>query len=145
MMNIGLALLAGLLLLLYSIYFYHIMKGHPQGFELELIKALAEWMINRGPASRWQLWMLYLLSLALEIFYFCMVFYLLNNSVIKMFTIFLASFEALHLGMVGVNLSRFFGGSMPLKKLLNWPIERTSAILFFTHTLLVIINIIYLH
>lgn len=144
-MIIGLALFAGLFLLLYSVYFYHIMKGHPQGFELELIKALAEWMINRGPASRWQLWMLYLLSLVLEIIYFCMVFYLLNNVVIKMFTIFLASFEALHLGLVGINLSRFFGGAMPIKKLLNWPIERTSAVLFFTHTLLVIINIIYLH
>lgn len=144
-MNIGLALFAGLLLVLYSVYFYQIMKGNPQGFELELIKALAEWMINRGPAIRWQLWMFYLLSLVLEIVYFSMVFYLLNNAVIKMFTIFLASFEALHLGLVGLNLSRFFGGSMPLKKLLNWPIERTSAVFFFTHTLLVIINIIYLH
>lgn len=144
-MNIGLAVFAGLLLLLYSFYFYHIIKGQPQGFELELMKALAEWMINRGPASRWQLWMLYLFSLILEIFYFSMVFYLLNNAVIKGFTIFLATYEALHLGLVGVNLSRFFGGSMPLKKLLNWPIERTSAVFFFTHTLLVIINILYLH
>lgn len=144
-MSIGLAVLAGLLLLLYSIYFYHIMKGHPQGFELELIRALAEWMINRGPASRWQLWMLYLCSLILEVFYFSLVFYLLNNAVIKMFTIFLVSFEVLHLGLVGVNLSRFFGGSIPLKNFLNWPMERSSAVLFFTHTLLVVINIIYLH
>lgn len=144
-MNIGLAAFAGLLLLLYSVYFYHIMKGRPQEFEIELVRALAEWMINRGPASRSQLWMFYVLSLILEIIYFSLVFYLLNNAVIKLFTIFLASFEALHLGMVGINLSRFFGGSMPLKNLLNWPIERTSAVLFFTHTLLVVINIIYLH
>lgn len=144
-MSIGLAILAGLFLLLYSVYFYHIIRGQPQGFELELIKALAEWMINRGPASRWQLWMLYLLSLILEIVYFSMVFYLLNNAVIKMVSIFFVSFEVLHLGLVGVNISRFFAGHMPLKKLLNWPIERTSAVLFFTHALLVFMNIFYVH
>lgn len=139
----GLAVYAGLLIILYSVYFFKILQGDAQGFEFELMKTLAEWMINRGPASRWQLWLLYILSILLEGFYFFLVFYLLGNPVIKIFSIFFASFEALHLLLVGSNLSRFFRGKIPLKNIFSWPVERSSAGLFFTHGLLVLINIFF--
>lgn len=142
-MGIGLAIFAGILFILYFFYFFHIIRGEPQGFELELIKTLAEWMINRGKASRWQLWLLYLASALLEGLYFALVFALMANPVIRSFSIFFVSFEAMHLALVGINLARFFGGRIPLKKLFTWPVERTSAVLFFTHSMLVLINIFF--
>ncbi|HWP95962.1 MAG TPA: hypothetical protein VN426_03860 [Syntrophomonadaceae bacterium] len=142
-MLICLEVSAGLLLILYSIYFFKILKGDPLDFEIELMKSLAEWMINRGPASRWQLWMLYFLSILLEAGYFFLVFSLMNNMFIRMFSMFFAGFEVFHLFLVGANLNRFFRGKIPLKHIFSWPVERCSAVLFFTNTMLVLVNVFF--
>lgn len=139
----GLEIFAGVLLLLYSIYFFKIIKGDPQEFEFELMKSLAEWMINRGPASRWQLWMLYFLSILLEAVYFSLIFLLMGNMFIRVFSIFFASFEVFHLFLVGANLNRFFRGKIPLKHIFSWPVERSSAVLFFTNTMLILVNMFF--
>ncbi len=142
-MLMGLAAFAGFLMLVYFVYFINVIKGAPQVFEMQLLKTLAQWMISRGPSSRRLIWFYYLLTLVMEFAYFAMVFYLLDNPVIRVFSMFMVSFEILHVLLVGYNLSRFFGGHIPLKNLLRWPVERASAMLFFTHTFLVLINIIF--
>ena len=139
----SLAAFAGLLMVVYSIYFFNVLKGAPRAFEMQMLKALAHWMIARGPSSRRLVWLYYLLTIILEFVYFGMVFYLLSNPVIRIFSMFVVSFEILHVLLVGYNLSRFFGGHIPLKSLLKWPVERASAMLFFTHTFLVLINIVF--
>lgn len=142
-MLMSLAVFAGLLMVIYFIYFFNILKGAPQAFEMQMLKALAQWMITQGPSSRRLIWIYYLLAMIFEFIYFAMVFYLLSNPVIRMFSMFVVSFEILHVLLVGFNLSKFFGGQIPLKALLRWPVERASAMLFFTHTFLVLINIFF--
>lgn len=141
-MNVALGLIAGTIVFLYSFYFVRIIKGEPEGFELELLQALADWMVQRGTSSRGQLWLMLLLAFILELIYFLLVFSVVKNLVLLMFTGFFIAVESYHLISFGNSLGRFFRGDIKLKHLFNWRMERFSAILFFTHSLLVLVNII---
>lgn len=138
----ALGLIAGTLIFLYSFYFIRIIKGEPEGFELELLQALADWMIQKGASSRGQLWLMLLLAFLLELLYFLLVFSVVKNLFLLMFTGFFIAVESYHLISFGYSLGRFFRGDIKLKHLFNWRWERFSAILFFTHSLLVLIHII---
>jgi len=140
-MTMALGIFAGLLLLLYSIYFIRIIKGKPQAFEIELLKSLAYWMVQKGRASKVQLWLMYLLSLIIELSYFILVFSLIANPFMQIFTAMLAGVESYHLLLVGISFKRFFASKTMITQLFNWRMERMSAVLFFTHSLLVLITL----
>lgn len=142
-MTMALGLLAGLLLLLYSIYFVRIIKGKPQAFEIELLKSMAQWMVQRGRASKGQLWLMYVLSVLIELTYFIMVFSLVSNSFMQFFTALLAGVESFHLLSVALSFRRFFASKSMITQLFNWRMERMSAVLFFTHSLLVLITLLF--
>ncbi|HZK43715.1 MAG TPA: hypothetical protein VFC73_05435 [Syntrophomonadaceae bacterium] len=142
-MKVLLGVLAGMIFISYSYYFFKTMIGKPEEFEYELLKTLAAWMVEKGSKSRQQLWMLFFLSLILEIFYFALVFINIEQPVLLIITCLFAGFEAFHLFIIGRALNKFFSGAAMLKDIFNWKIERTSALIFFTHSLLVLVCLIF--
>ncbi len=142
-MTMALGLLAGSLFLLYSIYFMRIIRGKPQSFEMELLKSLAGWMVQRGPGSKGQLWLMYVMSLIIEVIYFVLVLLIIKNPFMQYFTILLAGLESYHLFWLAMSLRRFFAGITRISQIFNWRLERISATLFFTHALLVLISLIF--
>ena len=143
-MTMALGLLAGSLFLLYSIYFVRIIKGKPQSFEMELLKSLARWMVKQGPRSKGQLWLMYLISLMIELIYFILVLLIISNPFMQFFTALLAGLESYHLLWMALSLRYFFTGKTRISQIFNWRMERISATLFFTHALLVLIILLFL-
>lgn len=130
--------MATVIWLLYSFYFWKIIKGNPQIFELELLHSLADWIIKQGTKSRRLLWIVWGASVGVEILYFYLTLSIVTNPFLTNFTFIVILFEIYHVTIISLNLMRFFAGRYPLGQIFNWRLERTSACLFFTHTLLVI-------
>lgn len=143
-MKIALGFLAGCIIILYSVYFIRIIRGQPENFEQELLNSLANWMIEKGSKSQLHVWAMFLLSLVFELSFFLAVFLSIDNLLMAVFTISFATFEMFHLFILGFSFRRFFQGRKVLKELFNWKLERSSAILFFTYSLLLIINLWWL-
>lgn len=142
-MSFMLVIMAVIILLCYSIYFVKIIQGSARGLELEVLKTLAEWIIRQGVSSKTYIWIMFFLTLLVEIVYFFLTFYLILNPVIRVLTILFIAFEVFHLAATATNLNRFFTGRYLLRQVFNWRIERTSAVLFFTHALLVLFVLVY--
>lgn len=138
-----LGVFAGIIFLLYAVYFLQIVKGKPEEFELEIMKTLAAWMVARGSAAKGQLWLMVLLSLILEVIYFILVFSIIQNNFMVWFTALFAAFEIIHLILISVGLTRFFQGKLKLKDIFKWKAERFSAILFYTHSMLVLVTLLF--
>ena len=86
-MQLVLGIIATILFLLYSIYFIRIIKGNPKGFEMEILRSFADWIVSRGAVSRNRVWMVYWASLGLEIFYFYLVLTIIKNPFLISFTL----------------------------------------------------------
>lgn len=141
-MTIVLGTMAGLIFLLYSYYFYKIIKEVPQAFELELVRSLANWIIVTGPPSRAYLWLMFYVSVLLEALYFYLTLTVISNPVIYMLTAMFIPLEVFHLTRLGLGLRRFFKGVSLLSQVFSWSMERISAVLFFTHALLVLASLL---
>lgn len=141
-MTVTLGIFAALIFIVYSFYFARIIKGNPRDFEIELLEAMAEWMVKRGEASQPQIWILLFVSAVMEALYFILVFALINNLVLLIITAFFAGLEVIHILMVSNSFKKFFKGEILLKEIFNWRMERFSAMFFFTHSFLVLINIL---
>ena len=131
--------MAGVIFLVYIYYFWLIMRGQASVFEVAIIKNLAAWMIEKGALVKQYLWAMLFLSFTIELLYLVLTFLVFTNPVILFFTIFLAGFECLHLLVIGMNFIKFFQGEIVIKHLLNWRVERSSAVLLFTHATLVML------
>ena len=142
-MGVILVILAGLIFMLYSSYFIRIIKGEPQGFEVEMLQALAEWIITKGAVSKGYIWAMFFLSLLGELIYFFLTLVLIRNPVMTALTVLFIAIESYHLSRIDVILNRFFTGKALLSQIFNWRVERASAILFFTHSFLVVIILIF--
>ena len=142
-MGVILVILAGLIFMLYSSYFIRIIKGEPQGFEVEMLQALAEWIITKGAVSKGYIWAMFFLSLLGELIYFFLTLVLIRNPVMIALTVLFIAIESYHLSRIAVLLNRFFTGKALLSQIFNWRVERASAILFFTHSFLVVIILIF--
>ncbi|CFX85052.1 Uncharacterized [Syntrophomonas zehnderi OL-4] len=142
-MILALGIFAGILLFLYSLYFIRIIKGKPQDFEIELLKSMTQWMVQQGRSSKGQLWAMYFFSVLLELTYFILVLLVIKNPFIQFFTALLAGVETFHLASTAVSFRRFFAGQTMISQLFNWGMERMSAILFFTHSLLVLVTLLF--
>lgn len=142
-MNLVLGVVAGCILAIYSVYFIRIIKGSPQAFEAELLKAFAAWVISRGIAIRGQIRLMLLASIVLEAVYFILVFTVINNPAMLIFTAFLAGVEVVHLCLVSSAFYQFFRGKIMIKQIFNWRMERISAVLFFTHCFLILFCLIW--
>lgn len=134
---------AGILFILYAVYFIRIVRGKPEEFEMELMQALAAWMVARGTRAKGRMWLMFALSALLELTYFVLVFEVIQNTFILIFTSFFAGYEVLHLLIVSLGLARFFRGELKLKDIFRWKAERFSAILFYTHSMLVLVTLIF--
>lgn len=143
MMTLLLGVFAAVIFFSYAFYFYKIIIGKPEDFEHQLLKSLAAWMVSNGRNSRPQLWMILLLSVTLEFVYFLLVFTTINQPVLIVITSFFAGVETVHLLTISRSLNKFFSGQVKLGKVFNWKLERISALLFFTHSLLVIICLLF--
>ena len=141
-MTVTLGIFAGTILFFYSFYFVRIIRGNPESFEGELLQALANWMVQKGSKVRGHLWMMLLLSFSLELLYFVLVFAVVKNMALLIFTGLFVMIEIYHLTSFGLSLARFFRGDIKLKHLFNWRLERFSALIFYTHSLLVLVSII---
>ncbi len=141
-MAVTLGIFAGSILFFYSFYFVRIIRGNPESFEGELLQALANWMVQKGSKVRGHLWMMLLLSFSLELLYFVLVFAVIKNMALLIFTGLFVIVEIYHLTSFGLSLVRFFRGDIKLKHLFNWRLERFIALIFYTHSLLVLVSII---
>lgn len=142
-MALILGIMAGCILAIYSFYFVRIITGSPRAFEEELLKAFAAWAITRGTAIRGQIRLLILASVLLEFVYFVMVFTVISNPAMLIFSGFLVGVEIIHFSLVIRNFYQFFHGEIMIKEIFNWRMERVSAVLFFTHCMLVIFSLIW--
>jgi len=140
----SLAVFAGILFIIYSFYFIKIIKGSPEEFESEMMQGLAAWIISRGAKAKGQLWGMLFISILAETAYFILAFLTLDNLFMILFTCFFAGYELLHLLLLTYNLAGFFAGRLKLKEIFRWKAERFSALLFFTHSMLVIIVLSFL-
>lgn len=139
-MTVTLTVIAGIIFAVYSIYFIKIISGNPDEFEKELLAALKDWsQKNNGKKS--QIRLIFSISLIVELFYFLMVFLVIYNPVFVVFTILFAGVELFHIYRIGINVHKFLKGIIESADLFNWKLERLSAILFFTHSLLSLINV----
>jgi len=142
-MNILLGIIAGLIFLLYSIYFAKIIQGQHRGFELEILRSLADWIIARGAESKTHIWSMFFLSLLGEALYFTLTLILINNPFMVYFTGLFIGLETFHLFRLAVSLRYFFTGKFLLSQIFDWRVERASALLFFTHSFLILVILIY--
>ncbi|MBO8158121.1 hypothetical protein [Thermosyntropha sp.] len=139
-----LVIFAFIIFLGYSFYFYKIIIGKPQEFELSLIKSLGEWILARKVKARTDLWLMLLFSVVFELIYFLLAWTVIKNPLLLFFTAFFAGFELLHILFTAKRFRNFFQGKLPFKSLFLWPVERISALFFFTHSLLVLLSLIFL-
>ncbi len=142
-MQLTLGLMAGCLFLIYSVYFARILKGTPQLFEIELLKALADWMVQKGARSKRALWLMLLASVVLEALYFGMTLMVIDNPAMVALTFIMAGMECFHLTNTAVNFRRFFASQSSVSQLINWRLERISATMFFTHSFLVMAILLF--
>ncbi|MDD4801447.1 MAG: hypothetical protein PHF24_00700 [Syntrophomonas sp.] len=139
-MDIVLVILAGLIFIVYSSYFMKIITGDPSFFEVEMLKALAGWIISKGTISKIYIWVMVLSSILAEALYFWLTLVLISNPIMRSLTILLIAIEIYHFSKLALNLNRFFNGKDLLSQVFDWRLERTSAIFFFTHSFLVIVG-----
>ena len=140
-METGLAIVAVCLLLVYSVYFFYIIRSKPEEFEKMLLSGLADWMISHKEKSRRHLRLMLGGSFLVETLYFVLVFLVIQNLFFRVLTGLFVGFEFMHLTLLLISMNQFFRGRIPLKYLFNWKIERASAWLFFTHSLLVLVQL----
>lgn len=141
-MALALGIMAGIIFFTYSFYFSRIIKGSPQEFEIYITKALGSWMIARGVASRRSLWTLLFVSIIIETFYFGFTMLTINNLAMQFITGLIVGLESFHMWYMSRNFFGFFRGKTVLQELFNWRLERISAIMFFTHSFLVLVFLI---
>lgn len=135
--------MAGTIFLLYSFYFYRIIREEPHAFELELLRSLANWIIATGARSKNYLWSMLVASALVEILYFYLTLVQVSNPIIHMLTIMIIPLEVFHLFRLGLSFHRFFSGKYLLSQVFSWPLERMSAGMFFTHSLLVVATLLF--
>lgn len=138
-MHVTLGIIALLIFLLYLIYFMSIMKGNPRGFEQEVLRSLADWIIVRGASTKQFIWVMFWLSLLAEAFYIYLALIYIPNLVIRILTAIIVFIEIYHFMRIAVGLNRFFSGKYLLSQIFNWQVERVSATALFTHSFLVLL------
>lgn len=142
-MALALGIIAAVFFLLYSWYFIRIIKGRPQSFELSLMKSLAQWMVQEGPPSKGKMWLMYWISLLIEVFYLGMAWLTVTNPFMHYFTMAVIALESYHLLWLGLSFRRFFAGRAPVSRIFNWRLERMSALTLFSYSLLLVITLAY--
>lgn len=141
MVRVLLGLIAAAILIIYSIYFVKIIKGDPREFELDLLNALTNWLQE---SQTGMLWMLLWASAFFEMIYFGLVFVILSNPVTLALTAMIIILEIWHLVVIYINLRNFFAGHISSAGIFNWKLERISAMGFFTHSLIVLLTLLFL-
>lgn len=137
-MLVSLGIMAGLILLLYSVYFIRIITGNPEDLEIQMLRSLADWIISTKAPAQIYIWAMYAMSVIVEALYFYLTLACIRNPVMFILTGLLILFEINHLLGIGYNLKRFFSGHYLLSQIFHWGRERSSAVLFFTHAFLVL-------
>lgn len=143
-MKLALEIFAFIILSMYGVYFWHIMKNNTLAFEMGIIKSLAAWIINTGPAIKTKIWLLIFVSFCLEAFYFTIAFLTIRNPIYQLMTLFFVGAELFHLGQLSNSMRSFFKGQKMISQVFNWHVERISALLFFTHSLLTLLVLFFI-
>ncbi len=107
-------------------------------------EAFVIWLQEEKGSAIARLLLMLLASLVLEVIYFVLAFMLLHNPVMIVLTLILAGEELLHIVVVFGSSYRYFRGRIGAEKIINWIIERVSAVFFFTHAFLVLVNVFFL-
>jgi hypothetical protein len=137
-MLVILGIMAGLIFLLYSVYFIRIFKGNPEELEMQMMRSLADWIIRKKASAKLYIWTMYTVSVLVEVLYFYLAMVYIQNPVMRILTGLFILFEINHLLGIWYNLKRFFRGQYLLSQIFHWGRERSSAVLFFTHAFMVL-------
>jgi len=133
-----LGIMAGVIFLLYAVYFVSIIRGNPEHLEMEMMRSLADWIIRTKSSAQAYMWGMYAGSVLVEGLYFYLTIVYVPNPVMRILTGLFILFEINHLLALGYNLRRFFSGQNLLSQIFHWGRERSRAVLFFTHAFLVL-------
>jgi len=137
-MLVSLGIMAGIIFLLYSVYFVSIIRGNPEHLEMEMMRSLADWIIRTKGSAQAYMWGMYAGSVLVEGCYLYLAIVYVANPAMRFLTGLFILFEINHLLSLGYNLRRFFSGKYLLSQIFHWGRERFSAVLFFTHAFLVL-------
>ncbi len=140
---IALGIMAGVLFIIYGIYFVSILRGRPQAMEMEMLETFVSWLQEEQGSARLRLLIMLTASLILEAIYFVLAFLVLQNPIMIILTLILAGEELLHIGVVLKSSYKYLQGRIGADRILNWIIERLSATFFFTHAFLVLVSILF--
>jgi hypothetical protein len=128
-------------------YFYYVAKiltGKAALLELMIMDYFLKWLIANNSKSKWKYCLYLAVSFGLEAAYLLLTLFLVKNTIFMVFTISLGAFEIMHLFNAIHSGYRFFTNRRPFKKLLNFRIERCSALLLFAHALVLLVFLIYM-
>ncbi len=142
-MLIALGIMAGVIFLIYGIYFSLILRGKPQVLELDILEAFVFWLQEDKGSARIRLLAMLAASLILEVVYLVLAFLLLHNPVMTILTLILAGEELLHIVVFFNSSYKYLRGHIGAERIINWIIERVSAAFFFTHAFLVLVTILF--
>ncbi len=142
-MLIALGIMAGMIFLIYGLYFSAILRGKPQAWEMEMQAAFVSWLHEAKGSARVRLVGMLAASLMLEAVYFILAFLVLQNPVMIILTLVLAGEELLHILVVLNSSYKYLRGRIGAERIMNWIIERVSAAFFFTHAFLVLVTILF--
>lgn len=135
--------LAASLLILYSPYLRYILSGKAGEFE-ERLQQEAVASLDSMPGNPWRVLMpVVVVALVLEAAYFVSAWMVFDRIVFRGITLGFASFEVIHLARTVWYLPGFVAGRVKVDTLINWDMERTSAIVFSMHAILGLLLIIW--
>lgn len=135
--------LAASLLLLYSPYLWYILRGKAGEFEERLQEEVAA-SLSHILQNPWRI-LLPVVAVALlaEAAYFLSAWMVFDRVVFRGITLGFILFEVFHLGRTLWYLPGFATGRVEVNTLVNWPLERTSAVAFSIHAILGLLLIIW--
>ncbi|MDR1616288.1 MAG: hypothetical protein LBR98_04690 [Syntrophomonadaceae bacterium] len=128
-------------------YFYYVAKiltGKAALLELMIMDYFLQWIITSNFRSKGKYCLYLAVSFSLEGIYLLLALFLIKNPGFMMFTIFLLSFEIVHLVASVHSVYEFFKNRRPFKKIFDFRIERCSALFLFTHALVLVLFILYM-
>lgn len=141
LLSFGLVILA-----FYSIYFYQILRGHPERFEQMLMQGMVlhQGTPEKEAASPGFISMVIIISLLLEAGYFVFSLSVINILAYQVFTFAFIFFEVWHGIRVLPIMRALLNPAEFSEDLFDWRMERVSAQIYVLHVLITICLLFWL-
>jgi len=134
-----LTIMAVLITFTYAFYVRAILSGNADLTENSMSAALADWLVRSGKEARKKVWLYFWGSLFAEGWYLYTALMTIDNMAFDILTATALGVETYALSSLHQRLTWFFRGRIPLGNVLKWKTERISALVMFTHALMILL------